>query len=920
VKTFVALLCLIGATVLADEPQVSKLPNLPDKHGFAGPFVGVHEGALIVAGGANFPAGVPWHKAAGGMRSLKIYHDRIFVLEPGASMWAEVKTRLPKPVAYGLSISTDSGILCIGGERRVHVSDGAGSMLTSRFKSSDVYMLIRLPQATVTGIQISNQYKQKPLPPLPSPLTAMTGGRVGDVVYVVGGATNDGATDNVWALDLAAQKLKWVQKASISGPRTHAVAVAPDRGKAKALYVFSGRRMEENGWNILTDAQKYSTEDDVWTDQRPIQLPGDPNPRSVMAGTGVSAGFSDILIFGGARGDVFIENEQTLARQIAQAESSGDSTTAEKLRRQKNDLYDFHNGFSRDILSFNTVTGAWAKRDELPGSTRPATGPHRGDQTVRVGSAVTSTAVWWEGGVVIPTGEVGPGVRTPAITFWKPKPLDVAFGLVNWLVLGGYLAALVVVGVLFSKRESTTEDFFLAGRRIPWWAAGLSIVGTTLSAITYLSMPATSYTGDWVKLILNCGVLAIAPLVVLIYLPFYRRLKVASAYEYLELRFDVWVRWIGSVSFILFQLGRMGIVVLLPALALSAVTGMDVYFCIVVMGVLSTIYTVLGGMEAVIWTDVLQVVVLVGGAIAALVIIGQNLDGGLGQVFELRAENKFRLFNIDAPWAGTGIGVLILGAIVTNALVPYTTDQAIIQRYLSTPDEKQAARAIWLSAIFAIPAGILFLFLGTALFAFFATHPAAIGSIEKADQVFPTFIAHQMPAGLAGLVIAGVFAAAMSSLDSSMHSICTVATIDFADRFRPNQSDAARLKLARILIIILGVVGTVTAMLMASLDIKNLWGLFLSILGLISGPLAGLFILGLFTTRVLAKHACMGAMVSFALLLGLWWTESLHGILFGVVGVTTCATVGYVLSWIVPAGEKPIEGLTIYTRPAATVE
>ena len=198
----------------------------------------------------------------------------------------------------------------------------------------------------------------------------------------------------------------------------------------------------------------------------------------------------------------------------------------------------------------------------------------------------------------------------------------------NWIVLGCYLAVLVGVGVDFAKREKSTDDFFLAGRRIPFWAAGLSIFGTQLSAITYLAMPARAYATDWSLLPLNIGILAIAPLVVFVYIPLFRRLNITTAYEYLEKRFHVSIRIFGSLSFIAFQLGRMGIVILLPALALAAVTGVNVYLCIALIGVLSTVYTALGGMEAVIWTDVLQAVVLIGGAFAALAITIGALDNG----------------------------------------------------------------------------------------------------------------------------------------------------------------------------------------------------------------------------------------------------------------------------------------------------
>ncbi|MHC4356297.1 MAG: sodium:solute symporter family protein, partial [Planctomycetota bacterium] len=438
------------------------------------------------------------------------------------------------------------------------------------------------------------------------------------------------------------------------------------------------------------------------------------------------------------------------------------------------------------------------------------------------------------------------------------------------------------------------------------------------SAITFLAMPARAYATDWVLLILNIGIFASAPFIIYLYLPFFRRLNITTAYEYLEKRFHVSIRLLGSFSFIAFQLGRMGIVVLLPALALSAVTGMNVYLCIALMGLLSTIYTVVGGMEAVIWTDVLQAIVLIGGALVALGIIIANLDGGLSQLISIGLENnKFNIANLNWDWTRDALIVVILGAIFTNSLVPYTTDQAVIQRYLTTPDEKQAARAIWVNGFLAIFAGVLFLLVGTGLFVFYKANPQRLVPIEKTDQIFALFISRQMPPGLAGLVIAGVFAAAMSSLDSSMHSISTAVTTDFVRRFSPNLAESTYLLFARCLIIALGVSGTAIAMLMASIEIKYLWDFFLGIMGLLGGTLAGLFILGIFTRKVSVIHAWIGVIASICTLLYVKLGTDLNSLLYGVIGVTTCFVTACLFSRILPTGIMEMAGLTIYDIPAS---
>lgn len=474
-----------------------------------------------------------------------------------------------------------------------------------------------------------------------------------------------------------------------------------------------------------------------------------------------------------------------------------------------------------------------------------------------------------------------------------------SFGLANSFVLGAYLALLVAMGIYFARRASTTKDFFLAGGRMPWWAAGLSIFATMLSAITYLSIPATAYATDWSRFLLNMGIPLIAPIVIFFFLPFYRKLSVTSAYEYLENRFDVSLRLLGSASFILFQLGRMGIVVLLPALALSAVTGLNLFLCIGLMGLLSTIYTVLGGMEAVIWTDVIQVVVLVGGALAALGIIIADLPGGVGQIIsEATEQDKWNLINPGWDLHSDSLFVIILGMVFAN-LLPYTTDQAVVQRYMTTPTEQSARNAIWTGALIAVPASILFFFLGTALFVFYQQFPDQLTTLDQPDQLLPWFIVQEMPAGLGGLVIAGVFAAAMSSLDSSIHSITTAVTTDFFRRFQPAQDERHWLRLARRCVVILGILGTISAMLISTMDLRELWSLFLDITGLFLGTLGGLFILGIFTRRPAAIHAWIGAFASVAALAYCTFFTSINGLLFGAIGTLTCVGVGWLSSLVV---------------------
>ena len=198
-----------------------------------------------------------------------------------------------------------------------------------------------------------------------------------------------------------------------------------------------------------------------------------------------------------------------------------------------------------------------------------------------------------------------------AVTKTSFHPLD-------WVALLSYLAVIVGIGFYFARREKTTEDYFLAGRRIPWWAATLSIFSTHLSAITFMGIPASAYHDNWTSILVNVGIILVAPVTVFCFIPFYRRLNVTTVYEYLEMRFSPAMRVYGSIAFVILQLVKMGVFLVLPAIALSTVTNFDLYTCIIVMGILCTVYTVMGGIEAVVWTDVLQSFVLVGGGLLCI--------------------------------------------------------------------------------------------------------------------------------------------------------------------------------------------------------------------------------------------------------------------------------------------------------------
>jgi len=481
-----------------------------------------------------------------------------------------------------------------------------------------------------------------------------------------------------------------------------------------------------------------------------------------------------------------------------------------------------------------------------------------------------------------------------------PRRAAAEFGLVNHIVLLLYLAGVVWLGVHFARRGASTDDYFLAGRRVPWWAAGLSIFGTMLSAITFLSVPAVGFATNCVVAPSWLTILLLAPIVAAFYLPHLRRLQVTTAYQYLEHRFGVGARMVGSLAFMLFQLGRMAIVVYLPALALTTFTGLDIYLCIAIIGVLATVYTVLGGIEAVVWTDVVQVLVLLGGLSVALVVAVVDVGGVDATLEAAGAGGKLTLWKWDGGLVEMTTWVVVIGAFFLN-FGPYTTDQATVQRYLTTQDERGAARGIWLNGLLSVPAGLLFFGLGIALFAWYQKNPEALAIGMKTDEVLPLFVATRLPAGIAGLVIAGVFAASMSSLDSSMHGIATAYTTDFHRRFRPGLSDSRYLAVARIVTVAMGMTGTLAALWLATNDVSSLFFFFQKLLGLVSSGVAGIFFLGVFTSRSNQTGVLCGAVASTVVVSWLTFGTDVHFYVYGAAGMLTCIVVGYVVSLVTTA-------------------
>jgi Na+/proline symporter len=334
------------------------------------------------------------------------------------------------------------------------------------------------------------------------------------------------------------------------------------------------------------------------------------------------------------------------------------------------------------------------------------------------------------------------------------------------------------------------------------------------------------------------------------------------------------------------------------------------------MGIISIVYSTMGGLEAVVWTDTIQTFVLMGGALLSYIIIIRSLDGGFGDFFSIAANNgKFNMINWDfsaSSYTTAAIWVVILGGIGQN-LVPYVSDMAVVQRYMSVSDEKRAAKGIWTNAIMVIPATLIFFGLGAALFVFYQAYPEKLDPTQQNDAIFPLFIALELPIGIAGFVVAGVFAAAQSTLSTSMNSTSTAFVTDFVRRFNGHLSERTYLQIARGATVLFGVLGTMVAILLALSDIKSLWDVFMAILGLLGSSMCGLFMLGMYTRRANGIGAVTGAFAgAFGLYLVKVYTP-MHFLLYTIVGIGLCFVVGYLTSLLVGGKQQQIAGLTVYT-------
>ncbi len=873
-----------GKVKFSNELEWQQLPALPPasgqdvQPGLAAPFAGVSENVLLVAGGCNFPDKNVWE---GGK---KAYYDNAYALEHNAEgeyTW-HTGFKIPYQAAYGISVTVPEGVICIGGNNN-----------TESF--STVFLMKWDP--------VSKQIKTESLPSLPFSMSRMAGTLVDEKIYLAGGYTDDQLANSFLCLDLSKwgnHNFQWEILENFPGPpRLQAIAVGQNAAEEKHLYLFSGSSYPEDVEEpyILTDGLEYNPKTETWT-KLPDIIPNGQQALSLHGGSGIAMGTQHILFTGGVnRGILF--NAWKRERNIKLAMADNDTARLSKLLREKHDYFvmepeEFK--FNREVLAYHTITKTWIKIQDYP-YPGPAGAP----------------MVKWDDGFVVVNGEIKPGVRSPEIYYGQSRYIP-KFGWINWSVVVLYLLMMIFIGYYFMKREEGTDTFFKGGQKIPWWAAGMSIFATMLSAVTYMAIPAKTYATDWKYFIMALTIFIMVWPVVRYYLPFFRKLNVTTAYEYLEKRFNYATRFLSSSLFQVFMVARMALVLFLPSLALTTVTGIDIYLCIILMGVITIAYCTMGGVEAVIWGDVIQGFVLLAGAILAVIFMISGTEGGLNRVIEITIEHeKMKMFDFIFDLSRATFWVVLLGGLANN-LISYSSDQAVIQRYLTTKNQKEAAKGLWFNGTMSILISIVFYFIGTTLFVLYKAQPQELNmAMGNPDSIFPHFIMTRMPIGIAGLMIAAIFAATMSTVSSNVNSISTAFTTDIYNHLWPASPDSRRLWVARISGIVSGGLGILLALLMATWNILSLFDYFNVILGLLVGGLGGVFVMAIFFPRINSAGAIIGFVLSFVILIIIKLYSSVSFLLYGFLGITISVLIAYIVSRFTPREEKDITGLTYKT-------
>ena len=456
---------------------------------------------------------------------------------------------------------------------------------------------------------------------------------------------------------------------------------------------------------------------------------------------------------------------------------------------------------------------------------------------------------------------------------------------IDIIIFIAYLLGIVLFGSSFYKKNKSSAAFTLGNQSIPSWVISLSIFATFVSSISYLALPGQAYLTNWNAFAFSLSIPFASYMAVKFFVPLYRSVNSPSAYTYLEKRFGSWAKTYVSVMYLLTQLMRAGTILFLLALLVHALLSWDMATIIIVTGLSVMIYSLLGGIQAVVWTDAIQAIILIVGALICIVTIMFSMPEGAGQIFQIAAESdKFSLGSFGTSLTSSTFWVVLIYGLFIN-LQNYGIDQNYIQRYMTSSSEKEAKKSALIGGLLYVPVSAMFLFIGTALFAFYKAHAGLLPADVQADKVFPLFIANQLPTGLTGFLIASVFAAGMSTISTSINSSATVILTDYfkmsPDDPKTEKKSMRILYLASLIFSLISI-GIAIAMINVQSALDAWWKLA----SIFSGGMLGLFLLGYLSKKVTSVGAIVGV-VAGVLIIG--WM-SLSPIFFPQIGLEDYAS------------------------------
>ena len=469
---------------------------------------------------------------------------------------------------------------------------------------------------------------------------------------------------------------------------------------------------------------------------------------------------------------------------------------------------------------------------------------------------------------------------------------------IDLIVFLSFTLGTVLFGSSFVRKNKNADDYTKGSGTMPGIVVGMSIFATYVSSISFLGLPGNAFLGNWNSLVFSFSIPLAAIIAAKYFVPFYRSISSASAYSFLEERFGYWARAYAAVCYLLTQVARIGSVLFLMALPLHSMLGWSVPVIIVVSALAVIIYSVLGGIKAVIWTDAIQGTILIAGAIMCVIVLLLSMPEGPAQLFDIAiANNKFSLGSFGFELNNSTFWVMLLYGTFIN-LQNFGIDQNYVQRFKSAKDLKSARFSALFGGMLYLPVSALFFFIGTGLFAFYTANAHLLPTDMPADKVFPYFIIHELPVGVTGLLIAAVFAAGMSTVSTSINSSATVVLTDFFRRKSKPESAASDMKSLYLISLILGVLGMFVALAMMS--VKSALDAWWSLAGIFSGGMLGLFLMGYLSRAPKSIHAMLAVGVGLVLIAWLSFSGQsiFHTYLTIVFGTLSIVIVGFVLSFI----------------------